>query len=98
MAKEKKTENEQLIFRGKPFVRSGNVLYYGNPEDKYILKLEVDKSEKLQDIELSKHVKVILQTSASEGKEKVIRTAERDNLYAAMDLGEFWLRDALGQS
>jgi len=91
----KKDENKVLTYKEKPLLRKGNLLYYGNPDDKYIICMQVEGSKKIQDLDVSNHIVVSLQTNAAPGKEKVIKKAEREGMYAALDLGEFWLVDAL---
>ncbi|OQB15224.1 MAG: hypothetical protein BWY15_00595 [Firmicutes bacterium ADurb.Bin193] len=95
MATKKKEEKQQLTYKGKPLLRRGNLIYYGNPEDKYIVMMTVLESTKIIDLDVSSLVSVQLQTNAAPGKEKVIKKAERDGLYSALDLGEFWLTEAL---
>ena len=34
------SENAFLTYKGKPLVRNGDTIYYGNMSDKYIIKLE----------------------------------------------------------
>ena len=48
-------------------------------------------------LNLATSVSVQLQTNDVPGKEKVIKKAERDGLYAALDLGEFWLTEILSE-
>ena len=91
----KKEEQKILYYKEKPLIRRGNVIYYGNPADPYIVMFIVEESEKLGEIDISKKVTIELQTNKGNGKEKVIKKAERDGLWAAMDIGEFWLTDIL---
>lgn len=91
----KKEEQKILYYKEKPLIRRGNVIYYGNPADPYIVMFIVEESEKLGEIDISKKVSIELQTNKGNGKEKVIKKAERDGLWAAMDIGEFWLTDIL---
>ncbi|NLB81169.1 MAG: hypothetical protein GX800_06090 [Clostridiaceae bacterium] len=85
------------MYKGKPLIRRGNLIYYGNTEDKYIIALEVLNSTKIINLDVSTHVVVKLQTNDIPGKEKVLKKAERDGLYSALDVGEFWLEDALSE-
>ena len=48
-----------LTYKGKPLIRCGQKLYYGNLNDKYILVLEVVETEKYKDIFLSKRLNFI---------------------------------------
>jgi len=84
---------EILKYKEKPLVRRGNMIYYGNPEDPYIILLRVNSSEKVQDLEISKNISIILQENNGSGK--MIKKAEREGMYAAMDIAEYWLNDAL---
>ncbi len=97
MATPKKAPQEGLMYKGKPLIRRGNLIYYGNTEDKYIIALEVLNSTKIINLDVSTHVVVKLQTNDIPGKEKVLKKAERDGLYSALDVGEFWLEDALSE-
>ena len=85
-----------LTYKGKPLIRFGNRVYYGNLEDKYILALDIVESEDVNGAEHSTKVKIQLMDNTGElGKGQVFRRAERDNLYKAIDIGEWWLQDAL---
>lgn len=84
--------SEILKYKDRPLVRRGNKIYYGNPEDPYIILMVVNSSEKKEEIELSKNVSIILQETKSG---KMIKKAEREGMFAAMDIAEYWLLDAL---
>lgn len=91
----KKAEQKILYYKEKPLIRRGNLIYYGNPADPYIILFIVEETEKKGDLSVATKVEVQLQTNKGTGKEKVIKKAERDGLYPAMDIGEFWLTDIL---
>lgn len=95
--KKKKDEQKFLQYKGKPLVRKGSQLYYGNHDDKYIISMLVKESTKIIDLDVSTRVEVRLQTNEAPGKERVIKRAEREGIYAALDLGEFWLQEALAE-
>lgn len=85
-----------LTYKGKPLLKCGERIYYGNLEDKCILVLDIAESEKKKDILSSKKIKIQLMDNTGElGNGQVYRKAERDNLYKALDIGEWWLQDAL---
>ena len=94
---EKTTEQKILTYKGKPLMRKGNDLYYGNFDDKFRVHLEVDENTELMGLEIATHVNVMLETNDIPGKEKVLKKAERDGIYAALDLGEYWLTDILSE-
>ncbi len=89
-----KDEKQMLTYNGKPLLRCGNEIYYGNPDDKYVVIFRLEDREALEDIEISK--RVIIELKTNEGKRsQLIRQAERDGLYKAFDIGMFWLEQAL---
>lgn len=89
-----KDEQQVLTYNGKPLVRCGNEIYYGNPDDKYVVIFRLEDREPLEDIEIAK--RVIIELKTNEGKKsQLIRQAERDGLYKALDIGMFWLEQAL---
>ena len=91
---EESAEKQLLTYNGKPLVRCGNTIYYGNPEDKYVVIFRLDEQEPLEDLQIAKHV--IIELKTNEGKRsQLIRQAERDGLYKALDLGMFWLEQYL---
>ena len=93
-AKKKKV----LTYNGKPIVRCGNRIYYGNFADKLILVLDILESKKVNDLEVSQKILVQVMDNTGElGKGQVYRKTTRDNLYKALDIGEWWLKDALKQ-
>ena len=92
--KVQETGNEYLDYKGKKLVRVGNEIYYGNPDEPYIVTFLLEDSEDLMDLSISK--RVIIELKTNEGKaSKLIRQAERDGLYKAFDIGMFWLDQAL---
>lgn len=89
-------KKKPLMYKGKPLLRCGDRIYYGNLEDKCILVLDIIDSKKNKDIKSSVKINVQVMDNTGElGKGQVYRKGERDNLYKAIDIGEWWLQDAL---
>ena len=67
-----------LMYKGKPLLRCGNRIYYGNLEDKLILALDiVESNAKKQDVDVSTKVKVQIMDNTGElGKGQVYRKCE----------------------
>ncbi len=87
-------EPQFLTYNGKPLLRCGNEIMYGNPEDKYVVIFRLEDCEPLEDLQIAK--RVIIELKTNEGpKSQLLRQAERDGLYKAFDLGIFWLDQAL---
>lgn len=95
-AKEEKPA-KGLMYKGKALLRKGNQIYYGNSDDKYIISMKVRESTQIMEVDVSTNVLVELITNAAPGHESVIKKAERDGIYTALDLGEFWLHEALAE-
>ena len=85
---------KMLQYKGKPLVRRGNMIYYGDPQDKYMIIMIVTSSTKKKDLEVTTGVTIQLMLNDGK-KEKMIKQAEREGMYAAMDIAEYWLNDAL---
>lgn len=93
-SKEKK--KKILTYKDKPLIRCGDRIYYGNLEDKYILVLDILEKADINGLESSTKVKIQLMDNTGElGKGQVFRKTERESLYKALDIGEWWLKDAL---
>lgn len=94
MAKE--AEAKKLMYKGKLLSRKDNIIYYGNPEDDYLIMMNITESENVNGIDITSRVTVSLQTNTG-GKERIIKKVEREGMYKALDIAEFWLADALGE-
>ena len=88
---------EQTIFtyKGKPMVRRGDTIYYGDMKEKYIIVFTIKSKKKVGDLEIADNVSIDLCTNRGVGKEKVIKKASRESLFEAIDIAEFWLEDAI---
>lgn len=86
-----------LTFKGRPLMRKDNILYYGSMSDKYIIMMQVQDSAKLEDVKLSRKVSVQLQLTDPDisSRDRVVKSTERDGLYAALDIAAIWLERAL---
>ena len=88
-------ENKNVLkYKDKLLLRKDDEIYYGSPEDKYIVLFRITENDTLGDLTLAKKVVVELRTN-SEKDSVLIRQAEREGLYKALDLGFYWLEDAL---
>lgn len=92
MAKEKFLE-----YKGKPLVRSGNTVYYGDMNDPYVVCLNIKDADELKDIKLAKNVTVqLLSTDESlPPLQRIIKKSEKAGLFTALDLGATWLERQL---
>ena len=86
-----------LMYKGRPLRRKDNLVYYGSMSDKYVVMLQVLDTEPLQDLNLAKRVSVQLQLTDPDirSRDRVVKKAEKDGFYIALDLGAVWLERAL---
>lgn len=85
-----------LTYKGKPLIRCGDRIFYGELTDKYILVLDILETKDVKDVKSATKVKIQLMDNTGElGEGKVFRKTERENLFKAIDIGEWWLQDAL---
>lgn len=86
-------EEKFLEYKGKPLVRSGNTVYYGDMNDAYVVVLTIKNSSELKDITLAQDVSIqLLATDETlPPKERIIKKSEKKGLFTALDLGATWL-------
>ena len=96
-SKKNTTKQQGLTYKGKPLVRKGTMLYYGDPEQKYIVTMKVLDTKKVNELNTATKVSVELQMNnpALPARKRVIKKAEREGLYKALDVGTVWIEDAL---
>jgi hypothetical protein len=90
-------KNDFLTYKGKPLVRSGNTIYYGDMNDDYVIMMRILSSKEFGDTDLASKVSVqLVNTDPNVSiKEKIVKTSEKKGLYAAMDIADIWLTRAL---
>lgn len=98
MAEKKKAKF--LSYKGKPLVRCGNTIYYGNMNDPYVVLMQIVSSKKVNDLDVADRVTVqLLSTDPDKRpKDRIIKKSEKKGLYQAMDIGSIWLDLALKEN
>ena len=86
-------ETSFLTYKGRPLVRSGNVIFYGNLTDKYVVMMQILASTKDGEIDASTRISVELQNNDTEAKpnERVIQKTEKKSMADAMEIATIWL-------
>ena len=80
-----------LCYKGKPLVRKGNEIYYGNMSEPFVVRFEMlgkDISDKVTVQLLDSNTDLGL-------KERTKKESTKDTLFDALDLGFTWLERAL---
>lgn len=99
MATEKAKKPQFLTYKGKPLVRNGNTIYYGDMSDKCVIMIQILTTKKYNDLELADKVTIQLLSTDPEvrPKERILKRSEKHGLYNAMDIGAIWLQRALAE-
>ncbi len=89
--------NKFLTYKGKPLVRNGKTLYYGEASEKYVIMMQILATKPVGDIEVASKVSVQLINTDPDvsARERIVKSSEKKGLYAAMDIAEIWLNRAL---
>ncbi|MBO5333211.1 MAG: hypothetical protein J6B37_03760 [Clostridia bacterium] len=92
-------KNKFLTYKGKPLVRNGNTIYYGFPNEKYVIMMQILATKPVDDVEVASKVSVqLLNTDPNVSiREKIVKSSEKKGLYAALDIAEVWLARALAE-
>lgn len=90
-------EKLPLVYKGHPLRRKDNLVYYGSMADKYIIMMQVLSTKKVQDLDVASRVSVQLQMTDPDlkSRDRVVKKSEKEDLFAALDLGATWLDRAL---
>ena len=87
-------------YKGKPLVRCGDTIYYGDMKDPYVTKIDIKTKKKVGDLEVADKVSIqLIATDPTINPNKMIeRTGERQGLYEALDIADIWLTRKLGEN
>ena len=90
-------EKSFLTYKGKPLVRKGNTIYYGNMSDSFVVMLSISESHEVHGVQIADKVIVqLLNTDPNVNPlEAVTKKGEKKGLWAAMDIASVWLERAL---
>ncbi len=88
---------EFLTYKGKPLVRHGNTIYYGNMSDKFVIKFDIMSIKTENGINKADKIIVNLLNTDPDIPltEKIVKKSEKYGFYEAMDIGSIWLERAL---
>ena len=91
MAEDKKSF---FTYRGVPLVRKGNLIYFGNMYDDYVVMIEILGTEKQGDLDVANKVRIrkMATDPTVPPKDQIVKKAETEILYAALDIACAWLK------
>ncbi len=86
-----------ITYKSRPLVRCKDEIYYGNLDEKYILKLKILSTVKVDGQEVADRVQILLLDSddSRPEEERIMRHSERNGMFNALDIGKVWLDSAL---
>ena len=86
-----------LEYKGHPLQRKDNIIYYGSFADRYIIMMQILETKKVKDLDVASRVSVQLQMTdpTIKSRDRIVKKAEKDSLYSAIDVAAVWLERAL---
>ncbi|MEZ0536860.1 hypothetical protein ACAG39_06355 [Caldicellulosiruptoraceae bacterium PP1] len=90
---------ETLKYKGREITKRNNFIHYGRPTDKFITVFKIIGTEEYKGIKVSSPLVVELQHNNPNLtiKERIVKKAEAENLYKALELADIWLTTANGK-
>ena len=97
MAEAKNDATPFLMYKGRPLVRSGNMLYYGSMAEDYVIVMQILTTKDANDMTMAEKIQIQLMATDPEirMKDRIIKKCEKVGLFNAMDIGSVWLERAL---
>ena len=82
-----------LMYKGRPLVRSGNTLYYGDMADEHVVVMQILTTDTVKDLTVAKKVQVQMMATDPELplNERFLKKSEKAGLYEALDIASIWL-------
>lgn len=83
-----------LFYKDRPLVRCANRIFYGAKNDKYYVEMTILEKTTIVDIEVSTKISMELVRNIDGENKEVIKRAEFDGIYSAVDSADSWLVEA----
>lgn len=92
------TKSAFPTYKGKPLVRSGDTIYYGDMRDPYVIKIDIKTKKKVGELEIADKcsIQMISTDPTTDATKMIAKTSEKNGLYLALDIGDVWLQRKLG--
>ena len=86
-----------FTYKGRPLVRCGDEIYYGNMEEPYVIRLQIKSKKVVNGEELADKVTVQLMATDPylSPRKQLVKSSEKNGLFLAMDIADIWLERAL---
>lgn len=83
-----------LEYKGKPLVRCGNEIYYGNMSESHVVKFTILSSDAAGEPNKIDVALLKSNTELSE-KDRVVKKSTKTTMFEALDIGFVWLERTL---
>ena len=92
-------KSKYLMYKGKPLVRMNDTIYYGDFKDEYVIMLDIKEYAKKGEIEVPSKISIQLEKTdlTLKNKDRIVKKAEKNSLYEAIDISSVWLERALAK-
>lgn len=92
-------DHTPLSYKGKPLVRKGNELYYGDMKDKYIIYMQIISTQELNGETVADKIKLFLMSTDTTKSplDRIIKSSDKRGLFVALDYANIWLTRMLNQ-
>lgn len=87
---------QPMTYKSRPVVRDGNKLYFGEPQNPFMVVLTVLQNTN----DVPSRILVQLQNTdpaLAFSNDKIVKEAERKNLFDALEIGSLWLEKQLAE-
>ncbi|MGN0633121.1 MAG: hypothetical protein ACI4JW_04550 [Oscillospiraceae bacterium] len=83
-----------FTYKGMPLVRKGNLIYFGNMYDDYVVMIEILGTQKQGGIDVANKVRIrkMATDPTLPPKDQIVKKAEKESLYEALDIACAWLK------
>ena len=94
---EAKKEKEFSTYKGRPLVRCGDEIYYGNMEEPYVIRMQIKSKKEQNGIEIADKVSIQLMATDPylSPRKQLVKSSEKKGLFLAMDIADIWINRAL---
>lgn len=92
--------NEKFFsYKGKPLVKNGNTIYYGDMLDDYVVMMQILSTTTKGDKTVPNNIMVQLMRTDKNIKPQdiIVKKSEKSGLYNAIDIADIWLTRALSE-
>ena len=88
-----------MTYKGLPLVRSGDEMYYGNPDAPVIVYLKVLSTKEIsgQTVSDKIHVSLISTDTKLDPIQRMKKQGIKNGLYNALDVGAVWLQAEMSE-